>query len=100
MDALQEYPWPGNIRELRNVIEHAVILSPGDVLDVRVPKTKRAEPSRILTRREMEYQHILETLERTGWRVKGPNGAAEKLGMKPTTLYSMMNHLGISRRPK
>ncbi len=98
MDALQEYPWPGNIRELRNVIEHAVILSPGDVLDVRVPKTKNAEPSRILTRREMEHQHILEVLERTGWRVKGPNGAAEKLGMKPTTLYSMMNRLGISRR--
>jgi len=100
MNALQEYPWPGNIRELRNVIEHAVILSPGDVLDVRVPKTKNAEPSRILTRKEMEAQHILEVLERTGWRVKGPNGAAEKLGMKPTTLYSMMNRLGVSRPPR
>ena len=100
MDALQKYPWPGNIRELRNVIEHAVILSPGDVLDVRVPKPKGVERSRILTRREMEHQHILEILERTGWRVKGPDGAAEKLGMKPTTLYSMMNRLGISRHPK
>jgi len=100
MDALQKYPWPGNIRELRNVIEHAVILSPGDVLDVRVPKTRVVERSRILTRKEMEVQHILEVLERTGWRVKGPNGAAEKLGMKPTTLYSMMNRLGISRHPK
>jgi formate hydrogenlyase transcriptional activator len=100
MDALQKYPWPGNIRELRNVIEHAVILSPGDVLDVRVPKPKGVERSRIFTRREMEHQHILEILERTGWRVKGPDGAAEKLGMKPTTLYSMMNRLGISRHPK
>jgi transcriptional regulator with GAF, ATPase, and Fis domain len=100
MVALQGYPWPGNIRELRNVIEHAVILSPGDVLDVQVPKTKGAERSRILTRKEMEYQHILEVLERTGWRVKGPNGAAEKLGMKPTTLYSMMSRLGISRPPR
>jgi len=98
MDALQEYPWPGNIRELRNLIEHAVILSTGEVLDVRVPKTKSADRSRILTRKEMEVQHILEVLERTGWRVKGPNGAAEKLEMKPTTLYSMMNRLGISRR--
>ena len=71
MNALQEYPWPGNIRELRNVIEHAVILSPGDVLDVRVPKTKGVEHSQILTRREMESQHILEVLEHTGWRVKG-----------------------------
>lgn len=100
MDALQAYPWPGNIRELRNVIEHAVILSTGDVLDVQVPKTKGSERSRTLTRREMEHQHILEVLERTGWRVKGPGGAAEKLGMKPTTLYSMMSRLGISRQPK
>ena len=100
MDALQEYPWPGNIRELRNVIEHAVILSPGDVLHVKVPRTKSAESSRILTRREMERQHILEALERTGWRIKGPDGAAEKLGMKPTTLHSMLNRLGIPRPPK
>jgi transcriptional regulator with GAF, ATPase, and Fis domain len=97
MDALQAYSWPGNIRELRNVIEHAVILSTGDVLEVQLPKTSRADPSRILTRREMEHQHVLEVLERTGWRVKGPDGAAERLGMKPTTLYSMMNRLGIAR---
>jgi formate hydrogenlyase transcriptional activator len=100
MTALQGYPWPGNIRELRNVIEHAVILSTGDVLEVQVPKTKRVEPSRILTRKEMEHQHIVGVLERTGWRVRGPNGAAEKLGMKPTTLYSMMDRLGIPRRSK
>jgi transcriptional regulator with GAF, ATPase, and Fis domain len=100
MADLQQYPWPGNVRELRNVIEHAVILSPGDVLHVRVPKTRSAERSRILTRREMEHQHILEVLERTEWRVKGPEGAAEKLGMKPTTLYSMMHRLGISRPRK
>ena len=100
MDALQEYPWPGNVRELRNVIERAVILSPGDVLEVQVPRKKSAEPSRILTRKEMESRHILEVLECTGWRVKGPDGAAEKLGMKPTTLYSMMNRLGISRPPR
>lgn len=100
MSALQGCPWPGNIRELRNVIEHAVILSTGDVLEVRVPKTKVVDHSRILTRKEMEVQHILDVLERTGWRVKGPDGAAEKLGMKPTTLYSMMNRLGISRPRK
>ncbi|MGW8320684.1 MAG: sigma 54-interacting transcriptional regulator [Thermodesulfobacteriota bacterium] len=100
MSALQGYPWPGNIRELRNVIEHAVILSTGDVLEVQVPKTKRVGPSRILTRKEMEVQHIVGVLERTGWRVRGPNGAAEKLGMKPTTLYSMMDRLGIPRRSK
>jgi transcriptional regulator with GAF, ATPase, and Fis domain len=82
------------------VIEHAVILSPGDVLDAQVPRSKSAEPSRTLTRREMETQHILEVLKSTGWRVKGPDGAAEKLGMKPTTLYSMMDRLGISRPSK
>jgi transcriptional regulator with GAF, ATPase, and Fis domain len=48
----------------------------------------------------MESQHLLEVLERTGWRVKGPGGAAEKLGMKPTTLYSMMKRLEISRPPR
>jgi transcriptional regulator with GAF, ATPase, and Fis domain len=100
MDALQEYPWPGNVRELRNVIEHAVILSPGDVLDVRVPRTKGAERSRTLTHREMERQHIVGVLEGTGWRIKGPNGAAEKLGLKPSTLYTKMNRLGIPTRQK
>jgi len=98
MAALLDYPWPGNIRELRNVIEHGVILSPGDVLNVQLPRTKSVKRSHSLTRREMERQHILGVLEGTGWRIKGPNGAAEKLGLKPSTLYSSMNRLGIPTR--
>jgi formate hydrogenlyase transcriptional activator len=67
---------------------------------VLLPRTEGAERSRTLTHREMERQHILGVLEGTGWRIKGPNGAAEKLGIKPSTLYSKMNRLGIPTRQK
>ena len=95
MDALQEYPWPGNIRELRNVIEHAVILSPGDVLDVRVPKTKGVERSQSLPAGNGASTHSGSSRTH-GVADQRAGGAAEKLGMKPATLYSMMNRLGIS----
>jgi formate hydrogenlyase transcriptional activator len=99
MDALQRHPWPGNVRELRNVIEHGVIVTVGDTL--RVPMLDDAAPGaappRTLT--DVERAHVLRALERAGWRIKGPRGAAAALGLKPSTLYTRMKKLGI-RTPR
>jgi PAS domain S-box-containing protein len=98
MEALQRHSWPGNIRELRNVIEHSVILSSGDTLKLSVvgdAPTKDAQP---VTLAEAEREHILRTLESTGWRIKGPHGAAARLDLKPSTLYSRMQKLDIPHR--
>jgi len=102
LDLLVRYPWPGNIRELENLIERAVILSPGPVL--RVPHTEIKPPSEPagdnLTLRAAERDHILRALEATNWVLAGPRGAAARLGMKRTTLQSKMRKLGVvkSRR--
>ena len=93
MDELRCYPWPGNIRELRNVIERAVIVTTGEKLNLQLPKSLTGVPTRTL--KEAEYQHILAILQKTGWRVKGPNGAATILGVKPSTLYTVMRRLRI-----
>jgi transcriptional regulator with GAF, ATPase, and Fis domain len=95
MDALQRYHWPGNIRELRNVIEQAVIINSGGILQVNLPQTPAGASFKGQTLEETEYQHILEVLSKTGWRIKGQKGAAELLGLKPSTLYTKMNKLGI-----
>ena len=95
MEALQRYQWPGNIRELRNVIEYAVIISTSDMLKVKLPQDPRGVTSRILTLKDAERQHITKVLDRTNWRIKGPHGAAELLDLKPSTLYTKMNKLGI-----
>jgi PAS domain S-box-containing protein len=100
LDALQRYHWQGNIRELRNVIERAMIVSQGDVLHAEVPqKTKAAstKPPETLNLDEVQRRHILAVLESTGWRISGPRGAAALLGIKPTTLEYRINKLGISR---
>lgn len=98
MDALQGYPWPGNVRELRNVIEHAMILSPGGTLSVAVPKLDSLETIVNSSLENMERDHILQVLRKVNWRVSGVGGAAEILGLKRTTLQSLMKKLGI-RRP-
>lgn len=98
MTVLQCYPWPGNIRELRNVIEHAVIVSPGDRLQVQLPKNTQEEVPGILTLEEYEIRHIREALRLSGWRIKGEGGAAQLLGLNPSTLYSRMQKLRISNR--
>jgi transcriptional regulator with GAF, ATPase, and Fis domain len=98
MEALQSHPWPGNVRELRNIIEHAAIVTSGDTL--RVPMfldaDRGAQPDQTLASSERE--HILESLKKTGWRIKGPRGAATLLGLNPSTLYSRMQKLGIPNR--
>ncbi len=93
MDELKRYSWPGNIRELRNVIERAVILTTGEKLNLQLPRTLNVVSNRTL--KEAECQHIVSALDKTGWRVKGPEGAAAILGMKPSTLYTTMRRLHI-----
>jgi formate hydrogenlyase transcriptional activator len=95
---LQLYSWPGNVRELRNVIERAVILATTPRLTVPIPQTpvSRLPPSS-MTLREMEFEHIRATLEITNWRIRGHRGAAERLGLKPTTLETRMSKLGLLR---
>ena len=108
-DTLKRYPWPGNIRELRNVIERAMIVTQGPTLQVEVPSLSGGTiftpairpgampPANGLTLDESQRRQILAVLEKTGWRVSGKNGAAAILGLKPTTLESRMAKLGIKR---
>jgi formate hydrogenlyase transcriptional activator len=102
MEGLRAYTWPGNVRELENVIERAMLLSEGAELDLRgsLPTTGGRlggrEPG-IRTLDDIQREYILTALERTAWRVSGERGAAELLGMKPTTLEARMKKLGIKR---
>jgi formate hydrogenlyase transcriptional activator len=102
MNALTHYPWPGNIRELQNVIERAVILSKGPVLkvsldDLRSKASDTNGHTNGATLEEIERRHILSVLEQSNWVFAGPNGAAAKLGLKRPTLQFRMQKLGISR---
>jgi DNA-binding NtrC family response regulator len=108
-ETLQNYDWPGNIRELRNVIERAVIVARGGALKFDLPKNgseltsverleiNRPEPE-ILTEPEIrrrECENLFALLEKTGWKIKGADGAAEFLGVKPTTLISRIERMGL-----
>jgi formate hydrogenlyase transcriptional activator len=102
LERLAAYRWPGNIRELANVIERSVILTPGSALQLEglLPAETGGHGPRggsAPTLEELERQHILETLQQTGWRVAGPKGAAVLLGLKPTTLEARMKKLGVQR---
>ena len=104
IDVLKRHHWPGNIRELQNVIERAVILTAGPELELRgielpaIPLGPRPMGSAaIRTLADAERAHITETLLRKNWVVSGPRGAAAELGLKRTTLSAMMQRLGISR---
>jgi formate hydrogenlyase transcriptional activator len=97
MAALTRYSWPGNVRELQNFIERSVILSTGAVLTGSLPElTCTSKSSAPVTLEDAERSHILRTLLRTEGVVGGPNGAAVHLGLKRTTLISMMRRLGIN----
>ena len=98
MDAFKNYYWPGNVRELRNVIERFLITSTGTVFRAKLPPVEASEGgARPQTFEEVERNHLLRILEMVGWRVRGEGGAAQILGLKPTTLESRMQKLGISR---
>src|SRR5215469_2538477 len=113
IETLQGYDWPGNIRELRNIIERAVILSQGGALNFDLPVNgssvdqifleprdgDQAEPE-FLTESEMqrrERKNLFTVLQKTGWKIKGTDGAAELLGMNPSTLIYRIEKLGLKR---
>ena len=98
MDTLVHYPWRGNVRELRNVLERTIIRASDHRLRVELPNGANGNQGHRFTIEEVERKHFLSILDMTGWRVKGVNGAAKILGLKPTTLISRLAKLGI-RRP-
>jgi transcriptional regulator with GAF, ATPase, and Fis domain len=97
MAALQRYAWPGNIRELRNVIERAMILATGPRLAIAVPQSMTVTASHSTKMTDVVREHILSVLESSAWRIRGVGGAADRLGLRPTTLETRMAKLGLSR---
>ncbi len=109
MNALENYDWPGNVRELMNIVERAVIVSEGPELRLaeKIDEVRTIHPHRAGEEEEkrssrslsaMEREHILKSLQETGWRIEGPSGAARLLGINPSTLRARMEKLKI-RRP-
>jgi formate hydrogenlyase transcriptional activator len=98
MAALQRYPWPGNVRELRNVVERAMIKSRGGELPIELPRPVLSSINRSERLVDVETEHMRQVLDITRWRIRGANGAADRLGLRPTTLESRMAKLGL-RRP-
>jgi len=100
LDRLAAYQWPGNIRELANIIERSVILSRGTTLELQGQMPGMAAPAALsgdAVQADQERRRIADALEQTGWRVSGPKGAAVLLGVKPTTLEARMKRLGLKR---
>ena len=113
IQALLGYDWPGNIRELRSVIERAIIFARGGALDFDLPvvhssSDRTPTASRLEDRGDLEYltdsemqrlerENLFAVLEKTGWKIKGIDGAAELLGVKPTTLISRIGKMGLKR---
>jgi transcriptional regulator with GAF, ATPase, and Fis domain len=104
--SLMSYQWPGNIRELENVIERAVLLSRSSILELddilapgpnRPPAPEAPQGTELLTLAVVEARHIRAVLDETEWRIAGPRGAARILGLHPNTLRSRMEKLGIHR---
>jgi formate hydrogenlyase transcriptional activator len=110
---LMRHEWPGNIRELKNVIDRAAVVSPGRWLELpehwavsirqfpRAPELSRPTPGlREQTLEELQCSHIIQVMQQTGWRVEGPKGAARILGLYPGTLRSRMLKLGIRKESR
>ena len=98
MDALMQYSWPGNIRELQNMIERAVIVTKGDVLQVPPLPSRPVARNQPVTLKDAELDHMVKVLEESNWKVGGKQGAAARLGVARTTLISKMQKRGLSRQ--
>jgi len=96
MDSMKNYRWPGNVREVRNIIERAMIMSNGPTLEIDLPE-RAATPGGSRQLADVERDHIKAVAEATGWRIRGAGGAAEILGLKATTLEARMKKLGLQR---
>jgi transcriptional regulator with GAF, ATPase, and Fis domain len=99
MKTLQEYDWPGNVRELENVLQRAIIVSAGTTLalsEAWMPAPQSMTTGG-LALHDIERRHIRNVLEAARWRIEGPGGGAQLLGLKPSTLRSRMVKLGIAR---
>ena len=100
MESLLRYDWPGNIRELQNIVERAAVVASGPIVtvDASLLRTQAAAPdSSIETLEEMERGHITRALKKTIWLIQGKGGAATLLGIKPSTLRSRMEKLRIKK---
>jgi transcriptional regulator with GAF, ATPase, and Fis domain len=102
IQALQAFRWPGNVRELQNVLERAVLVSEGSTLRLADalfagPEVHPTAPAELRSLVDVEKDHILQVLEACDWKLEGRSGAAERLGLKPSTLRSRMSKLGIER---
>jgi transcriptional regulator with GAF, ATPase, and Fis domain len=121
MERLSAYDWPGNVRELQNIVERAMVLANGPVLELESdlllanpPSRRAAEPESVVpppaaagpasdpggpsSLEAVGRQHILSVLERCGWVIEGPRGAAVALGLQPSTLRSRLKKLGLQHR--
>jgi formate hydrogenlyase transcriptional activator len=97
LQALQRYSWPGNIRELRNVVERAMIVCSGPQLTIPVPSLAPMAVGRSEKLADVQRSYIHSVLESTRWRIRGVGGAADRLGLRPTTLETRMIKLGLKR---
>jgi formate hydrogenlyase transcriptional activator len=97
MVALQRYAWPGNVRELRNVVERAMIVAAGARLTISLPASTVDAATGNQTLADIQRNHIRSVLASVGWRIRGAGGAAERLGVRPTTLETRMAKLGVVR---
>ena len=95
--AMRQYSWPGNVRELRNVVERAMITVASNRLVVPMPQMTSRSTVRSTRLIDVERDHIRSVLESTGWRIRGASGAADRLGLRPTTLETRMAKLGLKR---
>jgi transcriptional regulator with GAF, ATPase, and Fis domain len=97
MRRFQKYSWPGNVRELRNIIERNLILTAGPIFKAEMPEVEEKPAPKMRRLGEVESEHFHRVLQATDWRIRGKGGAAEILGLKPTTLEARMKKLGIIR---